>query len=191
MTFKLVTLTAFALLTLNLNAQKAPEPAHAHPEGTNAHPRRQHQEEFAGGLPLTAVSEEQRVKLQEAMSRMNRKQSEIYIQMNTLRSEITEMAKQGTNEPAIRAKAMELGKAEGDLAVFRAAQYREIRTMLTPEQFEQLLSPPTIVTPPIRTSTLRSNAFRQRLNTVVERTNGAPVLPPPNRPAPPPAQAPK
>jgi len=162
--------SALALLAADTLAQ-APEP-----KGLVSPPSRQAQERQIQSAPIATLTEEERNKLQEATSKLQREQNERYVEMTKIRRELDELSRQETlDEKAIREKAMEIGKLEGDLAIIRAKHRHELKEILPREHFERIQSGQAL-----------RPVVRQRLNRIVERTNPARA-----RPLPPPQAAPK
>jgi Spy/CpxP family protein refolding chaperone len=139
-------------------------------------PSRQAQEQQVLQQNLPSLNEEQRKKLQEASSKLQKEQSTHYQEMARIRRELDELTRAETiDEQALRAKAMEMGRIEGELAVLRAKHQKELRSILPKEHFERLQSGQ-----PMRPQ------VQQRLNTIVERggTNALNRPQPPNQGAP-------
>lgn len=101
------------------------------PARTNAVPApaapRQAQEGAVRDRRPDPVPPEQRQKLAEATKKMREEQNAVYQKMQAVRSELDVMLKAPElDEKAIRAKAAEIGKLEGDLAMIRGRHYREL-----------------------------------------------------------------
>lgn len=102
----------------------------------------------SGGLPAEALTEEQRTKLREVSAKSRKEQTALYEKMRTVRTDLDKLTRADQiDEQAIRSKALELGKIEGELAVIRAKNYSELRALLPKEQFEQLQRPPVVEHP--------------------------------------------
>jgi Spy/CpxP family protein refolding chaperone len=123
------------------------------------------------------LSEAQRSKLREATDKLRQEQTPHSEKLRNARNELEAlMRRENYDESAIRAKALEIGRIEGELAVIRAKHYKDLRGILPKEQFERMVQN-------VGTSTDR------RLNSIVARTNAAPVVrPAPPQPGAPPAE---
>jgi Spy/CpxP family protein refolding chaperone len=162
---------AMLLAAANLIAAQT-VPQVQRPQNTNAAVTRQQQEGQLQKPRAEGLSEEQRLKLREATEKSRQQQTELYERMRNVRTELDALTRvENYDESAITNKAQEIGKIEGELAVIRARQYKDLRGILPKGQFEQMHNgtsqPPAIL--------------QQRLNSIVARTN----LPPNVRPLPP------
>ncbi|MGV3773029.1 MAG: Spy/CpxP family protein refolding chaperone [Verrucomicrobiales bacterium] len=111
-----------------------------------------------------AISPDQRAKLTEANSSMQKEVQPLYLQMRQVRQELDQLVSTNNfDESAIRSKAAQLGKLEGDLAIARAKHQKTIRGFLTTNQ-ANVFQPPTL-----------TNTSAKRLQSVVERQGTTPA----------------
>ena len=114
-----------------------------------------------------SINPEQRTQLMEANNAMQKETQPLYLKMRQIRVELDGLVSTNNyDESAIRAKAAELGKVEGDLAIIRAKHQKTIRGLLSTNQLNAIQGS-------------ASTNVRPRLNSVVERgqTNAAGQLP--------------
>lgn len=156
-----------------LRTNVATQPSSAQPSGSRPVPAR------PTGL-AESINPDQRTKLMEANNAMQKETQPLYMEMRKVRLELDALVSTNNyDESAIRAKAAELGKVEGDLAVIRAKHQKTIRGFLSTNQVSAIQGSAT------------TNVNR-RLNSIVDRaqTNaigqlpGAGARPIPTAPAP-------
>lgn len=115
-----------------------------------------------------SINPEQRTRLMEANAAMQKETQPLYLQMRQTRMELDQLVStNNVSESAIRAKAAELGKLEGDLAMVRAKHQKTIRGFLSTNQVSTFQ-------PPIST-----NLPQKRLNTIVNQQQTNPPQPAP------------
>jgi Spy/CpxP family protein refolding chaperone len=92
-----------------------------------------------GALAGEGLTEEQRQKVREATEKSREEQRVASEKLREARREL-EQAAQGEeiDEAKIRAKAQVVGQLEGDMAIIRAKQYKELRKILPKEQVDRL-----------------------------------------------------
>ncbi len=95
------------------------------------------------GLPDETLTEEQRTIVREAMDAARKEAAPLEEKMRAARRQLQEaIHAEKLDEQAIRDKAAEIGKLEGDLAVIRASAFAKIRPSLTPEQLARMKNQP-------------------------------------------------
>ena len=125
-----------------------------------------------------ALTDEQRAKVQEVTSKTRDEQRQLAEKVRNLRQEMDELARtEQVDEAAVRAKGVEIGQAEAEMALIRGRHYQELKGVLTEEQLEAFGSRPGFPpgAPP---------AYGQRLERIERRAPDAPRAVP-GRPVPP------
>lgn len=149
---------------------------------------RQRQEIKAEQRRPEPLDKEKQEKMLEAGKQMRQEQTVVYEAMRKLRVEIEALCKASPiDEKAIRAKASELGKLEGDVAMIRAKHYQEISKIVPKEQLERLQQVPPELRGPNTNQALRMQSIRTNQGPVIRpaapqsaqpaRTNAAPPKP--------------
>ena len=122
------------------------------------------------------LTPEEREKVKEITDKNRAQQRELAEKLRKVRTELDALARADKiDESAVMAKAAELGKVEGQIALLRGRQYQELKAAL-PEEKLQAFRPGSISQLP------PSAALRERLQSVPPR-QGRPATPP-NRPVP-------
>jgi hypothetical protein len=85
-----------------------------------------------------ALPPEERQKLAEATKKMREEQNAVQQKISAIRTELDALVRSAElDETAIRAKAMEIGKLEGDLAMMRGRNFKEMRRLMPNVQLDR------------------------------------------------------
>ncbi|MBI3853422.1 MAG: Spy/CpxP family protein refolding chaperone [Verrucomicrobia bacterium] len=96
------------------------------------------------GIPDPSLSEEQRTAIREAMEASRKDAAPLEEKMRAARKDLQEaIHAEKIDEQVIRAKAADVGKLEGDLAVIRAKAFAKIRPSLSREQIARMKNMPS------------------------------------------------
>lgn len=130
-----------ALLTIStITAQNAgPGPDRQRPGG----PQRPGGGPGLGAAAMEGLTEEQRTAVRDEMQAMNQASRDLREKQRTAQSALRDAVfAEKIDESAIRAKAAEVGKIEGDLAVIRAKHMANLRGKLPAEAFARIKESP-------------------------------------------------
>lgn len=174
LTFSMAALMAQAIAGFAADQAK---PAQA-PPAVDVPPRQKQEGRVEQRRP-EPIDKEKQEKLLEMGRKMRQEQNAVFESMRKVRAEIDALIKASPlDEKAIRAKASELGKLEGDAAMVRARHYHEVSQVLPKEQFERLQQVPP---------ELQARPTNQALRLQSVATNRPPAIrpqsAPPARPA--------
>lgn len=177
MTIKPAILAAALLAGPTLFAQQTANPETPPPRDPRFQERR-----AAPRAPV--LTPEERAKVQEITEKTRTEQRTLSEKLRTLRLELNELAHADqVDAAAVRAKGVQLGQAEADLALLRGRQYQQLKGVLPEEKLKAWRTFPGLTAPPPA-----GPQVQQRLRTVVPRdSKAAPAtrtVPPRQRPDP-------
>lgn len=125
-------------LSMGLRAEDAVRSAAAPAESPAGAARRERPAFWQGDTSLT---EEQRKAVREAAQAIRRENRQLFEKLGRARRELEQAVfAPAPDEAAITARAAEVGRIEGELAVARARHIARLRPRLTPDQLERLKS---------------------------------------------------
>jgi Spy/CpxP family protein refolding chaperone len=136
---------AAAMMVASASAQdaaKAQTPANQNTPAAGDRPDRP-QRGGLGGAGLQGLTEEQRTVVRTEMQAINEATASLRPKLREAQTALREaMFAEKMDEAAIRAKALEVGKVEGDIAVIRAQHYVKLKGKLPADAFEKLKNSP-------------------------------------------------
>ena len=134
-----------------------------------------------GFNPAGDFTEEQSRAYRQALEGSREQMGSLWQKLRVSRRDLEELVKaEKLDENAVRAKAAEIGRTEGDLALGKAKILAQLRPLFSPEQLDRLARAPQLngapYTPPRRLGTNEMN-LRPKIQHPVELAPATPSAP--------------